>query len=55
MRQVSLFNALGQRVQTLQVNADSLTLDVSSCGSGVYLLQITTPSGIISRRLVISL
>lgn len=55
MRQISLFNALGQCVKTLQVNADSVTLDVPSCGSGVYLLQITTPSGIISRRLVISL
>jgi hypothetical protein len=55
MRQVSLFNALGQRVQTLQVDADSLTLDVSSCGSGVYLLQITTQSRTFTRWLVVSL
>jgi len=54
MQQISLYNALGQRVKTLQVNADNLTIDVSSCGSGVYLLQITTPNGIITRRLVVS-
>lgn len=55
MQQVSLFNATGQRIKTLQVNADSLTLDVSTFGSGVYLLQITTQSGTFTRRLVVSL
>lgn len=54
MQQVSLFNALGQRILTLQLDADSLTLDLSSYDSGVYLLQITTPNGIVSRRLVVS-
>jgi len=55
MQQVSLFNAIGQCVKTLQMNADSLTLDVSGCGSGVYLLQITTQGGWFTRRLVVSL
>lgn len=55
MQQVSLFNAIGQRIKTLQVNADSLTLDVSTFGSGVYLLQITTQGGTFSRRLIVSL
>ena len=54
MQQVSLFNALGQRILTLQLDADSLTFDLSSYDSGVYLLQITTPNGIVSRRLVVS-
>lgn len=54
MQQVSLFNAIGQCFMNLQVNADSLTLDLSSYDSGVYLLQITTPNGIVSRRLVVS-
>lgn len=50
MRQVSVFNALGQCMMSHQVNADSLSLDLSGCDAGLYLLKITTPSGTLTRR-----
>lgn len=55
MRQVRVFNALGQCVETvIPENGETLCLDLSHCGCGMYLLRVVTENGVMTRRFVVS-
>ena len=54
LRQVSVFNALGQCVMAMDVDADVARLDLSELGNGVYLLRVFTQNGTTTRRFVVS-
>lgn len=42
MREINVFNALGQRIMELQVSGDNLPLDLSDYRSGIYLVRVIT-------------
>ena len=42
IEELSLFNAMGQRIQTLHPSTTQLHLNLSDCPAGVYFLQIRT-------------
>ena len=48
---LTLVNMVGQVVLKQEVDSDEVTLDVSELQSGMYILQINTNSGLISRRI----
>lgn len=53
---ITLYNLLGEVVYSLpavKVNNSTLPLNLSSFNEGVYLLQISTPGKISTRKLVI--
>ena len=54
MSQISVFNAIGQCVMALEVDADALRLDLSGFQNGVYLLRVLTDSGLMTSRFVVS-
>lgn len=54
MRQLSLFNALGQSLMSLPVQADSMMLDLSGYGPGVYVVRVVTEKGAVCARLVVA-
>lgn len=45
MREVSVFNGMGQRVAHLTVNAEQTTINVSNLPAGLYIFAITTAEG----------
>ena len=53
IRQVSVFNALGQCVKSIASEVDEFRLDLSDCQSGIYLLRVVTTQGTMSSRLVL--
>ncbi len=53
MRKVSVFNALGQCVISLALEADEFHLDLSDCQRGVYLLCVVTENGAMNKRIVL--
>jgi hypothetical protein len=55
--EIKVLNATGQvvRVRTLE-SANGVqrhSIDMSSCASGLYLLQITSEEGVVTRRIAI--
>ena len=54
MHQVSVFNALGQCVMSVDVNTDVLHIDLSRFSKGAYLLRIVMENGMAMRRFVVS-
>ena len=45
LKQIEVYDVLGQRITSLQANGDLTTIDLSSRQAGVYLVNITDPEG----------
>lgn len=57
--QVNIFNLFGQRISTVfegeqAQGMHALKFDVSDQGSGVYFVQLRTPTGVITKSMVVS-
>ena len=53
MSRVIIVDMLGRKVYDQAVEGDEKTLNLSSFGSGVYLVNITTEKGVVNRRIVV--
>ena len=53
LRRVTLFNTLGQTLQTVSATADACRLDLSALNAGLYLLRIETADGTATSKLVV--
>ena len=51
MRHVTVFNAIGQSMYDAEVNADQLSIDMTSFPAGSYLVRINTDKGVCIRHL----
>ena len=51
MTSVSVYNALGQCVMERSVDESQARLELQNVDSGLYLIRITTQSGIVSKRI----
>ncbi|MDP2422935.1 MAG: T9SS type A sorting domain-containing protein [Bacteroidales bacterium] len=50
---IRLFNLLGQQVVSYRLSDQSSTINISSLVPGMYLLQINTEAGMVTRKLMI--
>ena len=53
MKQIAVFNTLGQKVFGLAVDADQVALDLGQFEAGVYFLRIETENGCATQRVVV--
>ena len=51
MQHLTVMNALGQIVVDRDLDADSINLDMSQFGVGVYVVRIQTRDGICTKRI----
>lgn len=49
---MSIYNIMGQLVETLVLNDKSTTMDVSAFQTGLYMVQLNTPTGVRSAKFV---
>lgn len=54
LRALAVFNALGQCVVAMEITSDATQIDLGGLESGLYLLQVHTKNGVLSRRFVVS-
>ena len=53
INRVELLNILGQPIKIIDINSNNIELDMSSLNSGIYILKLTSNSGItVSKRLI---
>ena len=50
MKQVTVFNAMGQRVYGTEVDADQLSIDMKQFPAGSYIIRIVTTEGVCTKR-----
>ncbi|MDD3281711.1 MAG: T9SS type A sorting domain-containing protein [Bacteroidales bacterium] len=50
MKEVSLYDVMGRKVKHLPVHAPSTTVDVSDLPNGIYVVKISTASGVLVRK-----
>ena len=53
MRSIRLVNSIGQTVRTIEVNADSTSIDLQGIRPGVYIAVINTECGNTAKKLVV--
>ena len=53
MKQITVFNTLGQKVFNIAVDADQVTMDLSRYEVGVYFVRIETENGCATQRVVV--
>lgn len=53
MKQITVFNTLGQKVLSFAVDADQVTMDLSRYEAGVYFVRIETENGCATQRVVV--
>lgn len=53
LRQVELYDAAGTRVLNQRLTGYSASLDISALPSGTYLARIATPSGTVTKKLIV--
>ena len=53
MKQITVFNTLGQKVFNIAVDADQVALDLGQFEAGVYFLRIETENGFAVQRVVV--
>ena len=51
MTGIIVFNSIGQKVISLDVDADEIGLDVSSLNNGIYMLKVVTRNGDFTRKI----
>lgn len=49
---VELFNAIGERVDSWMMNQSIMTVNLNDKANGVYLLNVYTPQGIVTKKLI---
>ena len=54
MQKVVVYNTLGQALLNKEANGDVLQLDLLGLENGLYLLQVNSQAGIVTRRFVLS-
>lgn len=52
MNNVFIYDVYGKLLETVQVNGNNTTIDLSSRASGLYFLRIETEKGMISKRVI---
>lgn len=52
LRNISIYNALGAEVYSMEINANSIRLDFSQFEKGIYLLRVNTSAGLQIVRVV---
>ena len=50
---MSIYSLSGKQVETINVQAASITLNTSSYQSGIYIVRIVTDQGSLSKRLIV--
>ena len=50
LRQIQVFNALGQKVYATMMESESLVIDLSQFGKGVYMIRLTDAQGKVMIR-----
>lgn len=50
MKQVTVFNAMGQKVYGTEVDADQLSIDMKQFPAGSYIIRIVTTEGVCTKR-----
>jgi hypothetical protein len=53
MKQVSVYNTLGQCALQKNVEESQISLDLQGLSSGLYLLRVRTTEGEMSRRITV--
>ncbi|MDD4208797.1 MAG: T9SS type A sorting domain-containing protein [Bacteroidales bacterium] len=53
IKDVCLYNIMGQKVKQVFVNSNETTLDVSTLPAGMYLVKINTEQGVLTRKVQI--
>ncbi len=53
MKQIAVFNTLGQKVFSFAIDADQVTMDLSRYEAGVYFVRIETENGCAMQRVVV--
>ena len=51
VKEVNVYNMLGVKMSTLNVQNTTANIDMSGYDSGLYILNIETESGIITRQI----
>ena len=51
---VATYNVMGQQIQAVRLNGENtFTLNTSGFRSGVYIIKVTTSSGVVTKRLLV--
>ncbi|NLJ82217.1 MAG: T9SS type A sorting domain-containing protein, partial [Bacteroidales bacterium] len=53
MKEVSLYDIMGRKVKQFSVNAPSTIIDVNDLLNGIYVVKISTASGVFMRKVQI--
>ena len=53
LRRVSVFNVMGQKVLESTASGNSHKCDMSNCGTGVYMMQIETKAGVVTKQVIV--
>ena len=53
IRQVVVYNVMGQQVYQFQGSTDVLTVNTGRLEQGIYTVSVTTATGMTSRRIVV--
>lgn len=51
---VHVFNSMGEEIKNMKVHGSAEKIDLSQCENGIYFLNVSTFSGIINQKLIIS-
>jgi hypothetical protein len=54
IKKITIYNMLGARVMTRNINASECRIDCSSLPEGLYLISIETEKGMVAKRVTIS-
>lgn len=52
--QLSIFNMLGEKIYSSQINSDKTEIDLSKAPQGIYLVQIKTDKGVATKKLILN-
>jgi hypothetical protein len=54
LNSIAIYNINGQLVQqSLELNSDQQSIDISILSEGVYMIQVLTDKGLINRKIVV--
>ena len=53
MQRISVYNAMGQQVETIEVGGDQFTLQVGDYAPGLYMIQVATGNCIVTRSVIV--
>ena len=53
MQQISIVNSIGQTLRQVNVEDETITIDLSAFERGVYMLMIQTETGVIAKKVIV--